>query len=111
MSLPVEYSPSFEADLWLQLAWYAERSGVGLAERFATAVELSAQEIVRTPGLGRRPFPKDPDLAEFQSFRVQSPFDSHRIFYRITAASLVLERLVHGARDLPRRLKEPPGSD
>jgi plasmid stabilization system protein ParE len=109
MTLAVEYSPLFEADLWLQLAWYAEQGGFELAEQFTAAVELTVQGLRRTPGLGRTAFPNDPELLHLQSFLVQAPFGWHRIFYRTTASTLFLERLMHGARDLPHRLLEPPG--
>jgi hypothetical protein len=32
------------------------------------------------------------------------------VFYRLTETELIAERLMHGARDLPRRLVEPPGA-
>jgi hypothetical protein len=34
--------------------------------------------------------------------------DDVNIFYRHNSAELSAERLMHGARDLPRRLLEPP---
>jgi toxin ParE1/3/4 len=45
------------------------------------------------------------------SFRVEPPFNVHLIFYRVVDDALFAERLMHGARDLPRRLLEPPGLD
>ena len=32
----------------------------------------------------------------------------HLIFYRVTGQTLGIERIMHGARDLPRRLLETP---
>ena len=32
------------------------------------------------------------------------------VFYRLTETELIAERLMHGARDLPRRQVEPPGA-
>ena len=36
--------------------------------------------------------------------------DDLNLFYRHDSAELFAERLMHGARDLPRRLADPPGS-
>ena len=44
-------------------------------------------------------------LADFER-----QFDKLLIFYRVEAGTLNLIRLMHGARDLPRRLIEPPES-
>jgi hypothetical protein len=43
-----------------------------------------------------------------RSFRLAAPFAVHLIFYRHDAGKLFVERLMHGARDLPRRLLERP---
>ena len=39
------------------------------------------------------------------------PFDRHLIYYRISGEELVAFRVVSGARDLPRRLLDPPGTE
>jgi toxin ParE1/3/4 len=52
--------------------------------------------------------------AELQGLRcrlVEPPFQKHLIFYRRDEAFLYAERVVHGARDLPRRLTQAPGSE
>jgi hypothetical protein len=41
-------------------------------------------------------------------FRVEAPFHNLLIFYRHDGKVLSVERLMHGSRDLPRRLVEPP---
>ena len=35
-------------------------------------------------------------------------FDAHLIFYRCSETSISIERVMHGARDLPQRLLEAP---
>jgi plasmid stabilization system protein ParE len=42
---------------------------------------------------------------------VTAPFRVHLIFYRVEGECLVVFRVMHGMRDLPRRLIEPPGSE
>ena len=83
-----------------------EQGGIELAVRFVSAVESTVKTLAQNPQLGRRPYPKDFDLAEVHSVLVGRPFQKHLLFYRFTTESLVLERLIHGARDLPRRLRQ-----
>ena len=52
---------------------------------------------------------KHPLLQGLRSFRVEPPFDKLLVFYRSTEQALQAWRLMHGTRDLPRRLVEPPG--
>ncbi len=49
-------------------------------------------------------------LRELRSFRVNPPFGRFLLFYRVTNDTLEAWRLMHGARDLPRRLVEPRDS-
>jgi toxin ParE1/3/4 len=108
MSLLVRFAPWFDADLHFRAAWYAERGGNQLAERFVSAVEATVSKLAENPQHGRRSFPKDIDLVEIHSVLVERPFHKYILYYRFTAEVLVLERLIHGARDLPRRLRESP---
>ena len=79
-----------------------------MAGRFVAAVEATVNTLTENPRRGRCPFPKDPELAELHSVLVQRPFHKHLLYYRFTSDTLILERLIHGARDLPRRLRESP---
>jgi plasmid stabilization system protein ParE len=40
---------------------------------------------------------------------VRRPFHRHLIFYRYDAEMVYILRVMHGARNLGRRLREPPG--
>ena len=105
MSLALEKSPLFEADLTAQFVWYAERGGTDLAWRFFAAVESTVTQLAGQPELGRlRSFP-NPNLQGLRSFRVEPPFDQWVVFYRATPVTVQIWRLMHGARDLPRRLR------
>jgi plasmid stabilization system protein ParE len=42
---------------------------------------------------------------------VTAPFAAHLVFYRLLGEQLSIERVMHGARDLPRRLMELPESE
>ena len=108
MSRRIAYSPWFDADLHLRIAWYAEQGGVKVAERFVSAVESTVRRVTDNPGRGRRPYPADPDLAELHCVLIERPFDKHLLYFRFNDDTLTLERLLHGAQDRPRALREPP---
>ena len=107
MKLSLHRAEKFNADFDQQYNWYLEQAGEELAERFFNAVEITLQSLLAQPDLGStrkfRPFA----LTGIRSFQVKSPFQNILIFYRHTAAELSVERLMHGSRDLPRRLAEP----
>jgi plasmid stabilization system protein ParE len=108
MSLRIYYAPWFDADNQFRVAWYAEKGGVTLAERFVAAVERTVNQLAENPNRGRRRYPRDPDLADIYAVRVARPFQKHLLYYRFNEDTLFLERLIHGARDLPGRLRESP---
>jgi hypothetical protein len=60
------------------------------------------------PDLGRPRHFRHRDLPGLRSFPVEHPFENLLIFYRANDETLDAIRLMHGARDLPRRLREPP---
>jgi len=108
VSLQLYQSDGFWADLAKRLDWYRERAGSDVAEDFVNAVQATLDSLAETPGLGRPRFTKWPELAGLRSFRVNRPFHRHLIFYRFDSERLLAERLIHGARELPRRLLETP---
>jgi toxin ParE1/3/4 len=97
-----------ETDLNHQYRWYRDNAGEPVAGRFLTAFDATVQRLVQTPELGRPRRFRDPELAGLRSLGVKSPFAAHLIFYRSSDAGVSIERVMHGARDLPRRLAEPP---
>ena len=106
MSLALHRSDDFWADLATQVDWYRDQASPEVAVQFVNAVEATLNALVRTPGLGRPRFANWPELAGIRSYRVQKPFHRLLIFYRCDASALSVERLIHGARDLPHRLLE-----
>jgi len=107
MKLSLHRAETFSADFDQQYRWYLEQAGEELTGRFLKAVENTLQSLLMQPDLGRRRTFRHPALAGIRSFRVEPPFQKILIFYRHTAAELSAERLMHGARDLPRQLVEP----
>jgi len=108
VSLLIQHSDFFWANLTKQVDWYRENAGPEVAERFVDAVEMTLSKLANTPDMGRRRFREWPELEGMRSFRVQRPFHRLIVFYRTDSTILFAERLIHGARDLPRRLRKPP---
>ncbi len=107
MSLEVSIALRAEQDMTLQYRWYLENADLDVAERYLLAVHETIQRIAEWPGLGRRRRFRSPELTHIRSIQVKSPFDCHLLFY-MESDTLRIERVMHGARDLPERLPEDP---
>jgi len=110
MKLSLHRADDFNSDFRRQYNWYLEDASENVAKGFREAVENTLQLLLTHPDLGRQRKFRNPTLAHIRSFRVESPFRNLSIFYRHDGKELSVERLMHGARDLPRRLAEPPNS-
>jgi plasmid stabilization system protein ParE len=110
MSLAIQRSIFFFEDFMLQAEWYAARAGEEVANRWQEAVDATLHALAASPGLGRRRRLRHRELKNIRSFRVNPPFDIHLVFYRFDDKALYAERLIHGGRDLPRRISQPPGA-
>jgi plasmid stabilization system protein ParE len=107
MNLVIQKSPLFHADVTNQFGWYFDEAGEELAWRFFNAADQTLCKLARQADLGRRRKFRHPMLSDLYSFQVERPFNKILIFYRVTENTLQAWRLMHGARDLPRRLAEP----
>jgi toxin ParE1/3/4 len=107
MSLIIEKSPSFHFDVASQFEWYAKRAGDEVAWRFFDAIDMTLLKLARQPDLGRLRHFRHPSLQGLQSVCADRPFDKFLVFYRVSGNKLSTWRLMHGARDLSRRLREP----
>jgi plasmid stabilization system protein ParE len=108
MSLKIRRSDWFIGDLEHYAAWYQTEAGWEVAQRYLRAVSETLTRLADMPGLGRPARFSAPVLRDLRLYPVERPFDKHLIFYRHDGAALYGERAIHGARDLPRRLTEPP---
>lgn len=108
MILAIEKSLLFHADVTKQFGWYFDEAGEAVAWRFFKAVDLTLLKLARQSDLGRARRFRNPMLRGLWSFRVELPFHRFLIFYRVKDDTLEVWRLMHGARDLPRRLVDPP---
>jgi plasmid stabilization system protein ParE len=108
MPLTLRQSDYFLADVELQFRWYLEHGNGEVARRYRKAVQATILKLLERPETGRPRFKNDPELKEMRCCLVVKPFGKQLLFYRIENEALVFERTIHGARDLPRRLKQPP---
>ena len=109
MSLRVQRSEWFVGDLEHYAAWYDTEAGWGLAERYLRAVTPTVAKLADIPTLGHVTAFKAAELQGLRCIPVERPFQKHLVFYRYDQTTLYMERAVHGARDLPRRLMQHPG--
>ena len=108
MSRALQRADAFIADFEQQARWYVREASAEVAKRYLQALEKTLLLLCDHPGLGRVRRFRHPQLRGLRSFRVEPPFHRHLIFYRLDANTLSAERVMHGARNLPRRLHEPP---
>jgi plasmid stabilization system protein ParE len=79
-----------------------------VAWRFEARVEETLLAILRQPSLGRPRRFRNHQLQGLRSIPLGRPFNKLLLFYRIGADGIEAWRLMHGARDLPRRLAQSP---
>jgi plasmid stabilization system protein ParE len=108
MSLAIAQSDYFFADLQRQVDYYRGHAGSDIALAYVDAVEATLHQLAASPGIGRPRFRNWPELAGMRSWRVQRPYHRQLIFYRFDDEKLFAERIIHGARDLPRRILQSP---
>ena len=109
--LRIRKSDLFIADFDTRFCWYDQEGGWDLACRYLDAVDATLLKLTELPDLGTLTRFAEPELHGLRFLPVARPFHRHLIFYRSDAAVLDAWRIMHGARDLPRRLLEPPGAE
>lgn len=106
--MQLQQSEYFLADFEAQFRWYLQAGGPELAKLYRAAMQTTLVKLCQQPETGRVRFPKDIELQGMRSCLLVKPFHRHLLFYRLAPEWVIVERTIHGARDLPRRLKEPP---
>lgn len=104
-------SDDFIADIERQFEWYARHACWEVAEHYLASVEATSKLLGQHPQLGPRGGFNHPRLCEWRFFVVFRPFKKHVLFYEVVGDDVVMRRAMHGYRDLPQRLLEPPGAD
>ena len=103
-------SEDFISDVEQQFQWYVIQAGWDIAGRYLTAVEAAGELLGQHPQLGPRAGFSNPRLRDWRFIVVFRPFQKHILFYETRGGDVLLRRAMHGRRDLPRRLLEPPGT-
>jgi plasmid stabilization system protein ParE len=106
--MSVRKTGTFIADVERQYEWYAVEAGWEVAERFLVAVRATCDLLGLYPFLGSNIRSNHPRLKGWRSFVVLRPFNRHILFYEVTGGEVLLRRAIHGNRDIPRHLAEPP---
>ncbi len=75
MSLAIEKSPLFHADVTKPLGWYSDEAGEELAGRFFNAVDQTFSNFARQSDLGRVRRFRNPLLPGLCSFQVEASFN------------------------------------
>jgi toxin ParE1/3/4 len=97
--LAIVLTPAAQADLvdiWANIA--ADSSSQ--ADRLLALIDSKFQSLSRQPGLGRQRDELSPKLRSF-------PLGSYVIFSLQDSGSLLIVRVLHGARDLELQFSEP----
>ncbi len=102
----IYYSPLFTQDFAEAYAWYGDAAAGGVGNRFLDAVDVTVKLLATEPGVGRKVKARSAKLKNLQCFRVTPPFDSYLIFYRCVEETVFVERILHGAQNLPTVLKK-----
>jgi len=106
--MSIRKSDDFISDLERRFEWYAVNANWEIAERYLAAVETTCRLLAQHPLLGPVAGFSNPRLRDWRFMVVFRPFQKHILFYETNGDEVMLRRAMHGQRDLPRRLMEPP---
>ena len=104
-------SDDFISDVERQFEWYVLNAGWDIADAWLDSVEATCRLLGQHPLLGPRAGLNHPRLREWRFIVVFRPFQKHVLFYETNEGNMVMRRAMHGHRDLPRRLLEPPAAE
>ena len=107
-NMTVVLSNAAVADIERQSRWYFQQAGRRVAERYMTAFDDALVLLKMQPGIGVGRRFRDQRLKGLRSLVLSGAFRVHLVFYRWESDQLIIFRVIHGMRDLPRRLLEPP---
>jgi len=102
-------SEAARQDLASQSQWYFQQAGDRLADRYMAAFDDTLAVLAAQPEIGSRRKFRDARLQGLRSAIMFGAFRVHLVFYRVVAERLFVFRVLHGMRDLPRRLLDMPG--
>jgi toxin ParE1/3/4 len=89
--------PAADQDLRTQTDYLAENAGVDVALRFYDAARETFEQLAEMPQMGVQV--ENRVLPDLRRWRVRD-FEKILIFYRFDETTLLIVRILHGARDL-----------
>ena len=108
MSLRPEIRTRARGDMLRQFRWYCKHATLEVADSFMAEVDAEILRLSARPNVGVRC--RFPGMsARFQDYYfvpLSRPYDVFLVFYKFDATSLLVLRVLHGSRDMPRRLRE-----
>jgi toxin ParE1/3/4 len=81
---------------------FISRDSPARADRFVRRLEVACQRLADMPGMGRAWPNLGPNVRKF-------PFGEYLIYYRPSDGGIEVVRVLHGARDIRRAFRQPPG--
>ena len=106
MSLIPEISDRAQRDLDEQYRWYLKNAGVEIADGFFSAFYATLDGLLIHPYIGWDRLFRGRKLSKVWSKMLDSPYENFLIYYRVERDCLAVKRVIHSARDIPRRLRE-----
>jgi toxin ParE1/3/4 len=98
----VKYRPTIRSQAKrdeAEIADYLAQRDLALAHRFVDCLDVTIRTLCDDASPGMPYIFEDPRLAGLRWAKVKG-FPNHLIFFRTEAASLIVLRVLHGARDL-----------
>lgn len=94
----------------IEIATYIAEDNLDTSDRFLAAAEETFKQLAKTPGMGKLSQFSNPKLAGVRQQAVKG-FRKFLIFYRPSASSVEILRVIHGARDIAEILDEDMEED
>jgi toxin ParE1/3/4 len=105
MNSRVILRPQVPSDLLSLMDHLALKGSPELADRFVKAARATMERLAKWPGIGSPKQFKSRRLAGTRSWPVDG-FPNHLIFYRPVDDGILVLAVLHGARNLPRALRD-----
>ena len=106
-----QLSPDAATDIRLQNLWYAQNAGKEVAQRYVDAFDDCRRHLEMNPSIGSACKFRHRRLSGLRKLSFSGRFHVHLAFYRIEGGVIDIVRVMHGNRDLARRLAQPPGTE
>jgi plasmid stabilization system protein ParE len=104
-------SPWFSEDVESYGKYYYQVAGEAVMEAFLEAVAETVDHLGSFPNAGVAKVFSHPELQAMRFVPLTRPFEKYLLFYRVHEGMVTAERLLHGFRNLPERLREAPGRE